>query len=524
MKKGSMLGAGLLLGALLPLALGGVAGAQEASGADGKPRFGKAFGELHYLGGFSPGEKNWALEQNNVQRGPVQLITGGRILNIGQRIHCVYRHPTDRNLFRSISAWLGTRPDMSALTPAEIKYVGWQKVEFDVAIADCPKTWGEAVNAIDGPEGWANLEKLKMQEKAAQDQAYEEGVQQAEAARSGEPDWMKGATQLPPARLAALSAELDRALTDLRKSIPKLDDRTFPDEVDAKITPLLLEIARSGMAEAKAIRKGEAGRRQFEAWDAGAARAVVEAVMRLRGMSGDVWQRSTQVGAIWVRYLGEYEKQIARRGFFEPQYLKEMIAAVERYRIADVPGEAPTVETISSYRVMVMRPPESLMYRVIDSGVRNVMGMVMAREAMKRELEQMHQQFKTTRAKFWACYKTRCADSGPLWSDYAKLLGKKDGFMIYQYYTEALYKYMGGDGNAIKLALAIDREVGGGIIPGCEQEYDKYMGSIGRFIVKGSMFNPKEAQSFIQERLASADYLKLQQCRDRMEFVLRPRD
>jgi hypothetical protein len=70
--------------------------------------------------------------------------------------------------------------------------------------------------------------------------------------------------------------------------------------------------------------------------------------------------------------------------------------------------------------------------------------------------------------------------------------------------------------------MGVAGDVDGGKITGCETEYSNYLGGIGNLVSSGgskAIANP----AALDDAINGEEFLQVQQCRDRMEFILRPR-
>lgn len=131
----------------------------------GPPRFGK---DLFAAVGLPlrPGEKNWPLDVKSSVASSVTWIVGGRSLDLGSALKCSYRSSVTGGLPRTVNVWLGSRPGLTQLSEKEIQGLAFRKLLQDVALTECPPTWGAMVSSVWGGDAWGRLEARESQRVA----------------------------------------------------------------------------------------------------------------------------------------------------------------------------------------------------------------------------------------------------------------------------------------------------------------------------------------------------------------------
>lgn len=426
---------------------------------------------------------------------------------------------------RAINFWNTPRPLLPARVVREVNQSGL--LMADVTIVKCPEFFGDALKAGFGSDFLA-------ERKAARDKVVSEAekrraatIKYQEAQREKVDNWMKGARPNPREKDAQIIAQLERIVADLEVKKKSLTFNAFRQVVTSQVDPLMVDLGRSVVGHAKTIPAGEAGRPQFESMDNGPGFAVVWLNRRLRALSKGAWN-GTMSERVWSHTVDEvYKTQLDDKGAFNPAYSKALLSSIEKYRDSSRSGSPPSTESIRSSRIVTLRPRESLLYRAISKATQAAIDIAQIRARNKQYAADLTKTLQQARAEFWRCAKSRCADGGALWIDYSKLLIAKDKYYAFQYYMEAMTERVGAgqrgaNGAMMNQFMGIDDPVDGGMIPGCEQDYDNYLGGIGNLIAKSNGSGMVNANA-LDESFNGEKYLAVQQCRDRMEYILRPR-
>lgn len=437
-----------------------------------------------------------------------------------QPIYCTYEFSQNPKI---ISFWNTPRPVLSAEEVLRANRDGPTVISVDVTVEKCPETWGEALTIGFGADFLAQRKidrdkKLAVEEKSKVDQAKYKAQKEDQLA-----NWMKGARAAGPAKDKLLAAQIDGLIKVFETNRdPSLE---VVQSWRAKLVPSMIELARSGVAQAAAIPKGEAGRKQFEAWDNGIAYTVLSFHRRLRRAAGDRWLGEDIMTEMWREYFSIYKDQIKERGALDPQFLRKAVAGLKKYEATNPghPVPAPTFETIQQRRTTSLMPRESLLYRGINSAATTLANGLAIRAKNQQYESRFNDAIKEARREFWTCYETRCAESGVLLYNYSSLLETKDRMHLSESYMKEVMERTGaGGGNYGMLSALLGSDVvaiDDGLKPGCETEYERFLG--GFFM--GANPNLMSAVSALKERIEGPEFLQVQQCRDRMEYIFRPR-
>ena len=415
--------------------------------------------------------------------------------------------------FIKIFFWqAGTR---KGLTPKMVQpYQGQSDHIADMELGSCPENFAQALETGFGAAAFTGTE-LALQERHASIQSdFAQGLR-GKADYAG---WDQQAKPLTPAQDRTLAQELDAALRELetRRSERRLPAEHYYTTLNLKLEPAMAKLAGSGLAQARAIAVGEAGRKGFERWDAGVGFTVVSLAMRLHSFK--------QPGNLFTAVLGSYQqayaKQMADKGALDRGYLKAMLASIEKYKEQEAAAAAAAPREVVTNTVWVMRPRQSALYRKINQGVTLVQAYGKAKADNERYLATLDQDIKSTRQAFWACYEKRCAEGGVLYHRFSALINARDRFDIQRTAFEgAIARSSNGrfDGMFSQL-MGMDKKVDTQFVGACDHLYDSFLARLTNL-----MANPAAIAARVDEALNSESYLQVQQCRDRMEFILRPR-
>lgn len=196
----------------------------------------------------------------------------------GLTLNCGYGYGSQTTYF---FFWYQYRPDIPTEKIAEAATHGWYA---DVAAEKCPERFKDAIILGFGKDALETFLRSRDEYNAKQDaQIKQAGDYQASLVA-----WAKGAVLLPQETLRKKIADLDVALAVLASKGRSPNEPDFHQAMKT-IDPLLLDVARSGMAQAQAIPKGEAGRKQFDAWDNGPAKAIMQASTSLQKYDRGLW-------------------------------------------------------------------------------------------------------------------------------------------------------------------------------------------------------------------------------------------
>lgn len=454
----------------------------------------------------------------------------------GQIAECAY----EREL---VHFWFRVRPD---LPPAVLTGVSdARRSLFDAAVTQCPATIGAALHAGLGDGVDQRIEQARSAFKEKWDRLDAQSQARRDAEVNARTRWKDGAAVLQPARVAELQRRIDNGLKQLEAATPVLNEQpasrnTPPAEalktrVSRELHPLLLELAKSAWAEARALPAGEAGRAAFDAWDRGAAGAVMSSIGRLQRLWPDGWWSLDLVGAIEADLSRLYEAQLADKPVLDGRARQQVAQALAQRRIAADSARAEPPQALAAApagvkRVVFLTPGELAAYRIGQDIGRGMKDALQARAKAQQAVEDLDRNLKQSRGAFWSCWQRRCPEIADRYLDYSRWLKEKDWYQLTRYAIEAsvaTYSSPKDPGMAQMLSAFMGlRTVDRGPQPSCQKAFDRWIAPVGTFVQTTLRRNPFDIagiQAFSDRLLGGPEHLAYQSCRDAMEFVYRPR-
>lgn len=447
---------------------------------------------------------------------------------------------------RTINFWLQQRPVLDA---AAIEHIPQSHGPMaDVAITLCPDRLADALQLAVGPDFEARITAAQAAERARDAEKDRDDRSRAEGERAARARWKDGATVLAAARVATLWQTVDRALKaeeargirirERPASVVSAPTQAFATRMRRDLYPSLLELARSGFAQGRALAVGEAGRAAFEQWDRGGAGLAMNAIGRLQRLWPAGWWDVELVGAIEADLERIYIDQLRDKGLFDAATRGRVLQALEQRRAeaasrVDPPQALAAKSTPGSTRVVFLRPGELAAYRIgqdIGNGLRGL-GQAAGKAGQVRQMVgDLDQRLAATRRAFWSCWETRCAEVGGRWVDYSQALREKDWYHLSQEMIDTanhvIHGARGRQMTELFQALAGLREIDGGPLLSCQQTFDRLKVRIQVFVQQKLVRNPFDfgaIAGFADELLASPEQRDYQACRDAAEMAMRPR-
>lgn len=463
---------------------------------------------------------NYARLKSPTEHGAIDVFgsSGARTVSV---LVCRYEFS---NFEKTMKFWTTPRPMLDNKSISLLKASFDTSPFADVTVTECPKTWGEALTTGFGKD-------FLDQAIAANKQVWQDKEDSSNAAQKRqaekfdrERNWMKGAQPRHWARDSQTISALETSISEVLTRRKDIDPHRLPRVIMEKVDPLMLELGRSAVGNATRIPKGEAGRTRFEEWDRTYGQAIVRLNLKLQTpLVRGSWMESMSY-RVWFHTIDSiYKEQLEDKGAFSLAYTKSLLAGADKLRDQSTAKQKIDPNDIRSARIYTLRPRQTLMYRVMSGAVEGATALAATHARNKEYVASLTRELARARTEFWSCARQQCTDGGPRWVAYSKLLVAKDKFYAVQYYMEAMSNRMGSPNGAMMNELmGISGDVDGGMITGCETEYSNYLGGIGTLISSGgskAIANPAALDSAIN----GEEFLQVQQCRDRMEFILRPR-
>jgi hypothetical protein len=521
---------------IVPVALLAIAVLAEPAGAQmsrGAPSF-----HLRPLGDVVTNMRGATLDDASLPLS--DTLKSNPTINFQERITapvltCVYLRRENHGKYQ-LEVWDGSRPNMVQ---------GVYPVNVDVAVSACPATWGEAVTLGWGSGAWAQA-VAEQKEFEAKNNAYaasveakmSRGTPQAQAAA-----WQASAASMAAANdaeLLALAGKIDADINSLESSLDALNSRPFNDKLVGSngLFERINRLAKAAYAKSSSLKPGPAGRQRFDEWDERLGGPALTAIHRLQkivyyrqnrrvrlseAIGGDagksemnswsyvdfspVWPAQTSLMEVFSRHLDN-------RPLIDPAFLRALTKDLERTRPSGDPGRP------FYYHVPADPKPTWLMTPAEEEAqgsniASSLGGAASSLGDMVRLIEKIDADIRNSRVAFWKCYASRCKQPGKTFYAYSFAMRNKDEFY---FFMPALLGAQLSRG----MSFLGDGGIDGGPIDNCAAAGNEVKGELAT-MVRQSPGNPLQAVSAIKTVIKGPTYLAWQACRDRMEYILRPR-
>lgn len=490
---------------------------------------------------FDPAELSWPLVFSRVDS-DFSLSPYSTKLHAA-RIVCQWRNPANRSEFHGMSLWKGKRPDLSQSSDPESLESVWNRMSADIAVDQCPATWGEALILVWGPTApqLAQAKAKEYQKRQAELKASGETEEQR-SAREATQAWQAEALALPalsPAQERELVEQIETELSSMEANIDKLNSKPVDTALQGALGDRIVRLAQIAFAKSRGLSADGANRAAFDAWDNRLGGPALMATLRIDKIiysranrrfrlaeipnandairEMDSWN-NVRVKRFWegrTFLLSFIYQKLAGKALVDPAFLKKIASDLERERPNGDPG-------LPYYRYQPAEQKPSWMMtpyeqEAQDKGrmMEGAVAAVMAVGDMIRLIEKIDADVRNSRKAFWQCYATRCKEAGKAFYAYSTALNNKDQWLIFR---PAISPHLMAPG----MAMLGARNVDGGIIDGCGAEL-KVLGQALEPAGRMRESDPAGAARIVLATLKSPAYAAWQGCRDRMEYILRPR-
>ena len=205
-----------------------------------------------------------------------------------------------------------------------------------------------------------------------------------------------------------------------------------------------------------------------------------------------------------------------RQPLLDAAFMQRLSADLARDRPQGDPGRPYYRYTSPDRRPgWMMSADEQVAQSPVDKFANGIMGMLGEIGNMIRAIDKLDIDIREAREAFWQCYAKRCKEAGATFYAYSyALLAKDYHFFMASRDLPALLRP--------GMAALGDENVDGGPIPECTSQQRALEAQIGP---AERLRNTQPAQAAVMRRdaMRGPAYLAYQACRDRMEYVLRPR-
>ncbi len=511
------------------------------------PRFGKTLKSFATRMGFDLDEKDWPLNESKASS---INLDRSRITNLTMpTLRCVYQKTGNKHSFRSGTFWKDKRPNLSAISDSDLNGFGGiaRNLDYDAAINRCPATWGALINLVWGPNAWEEVASIAAQQKksdADQSAAWQtqRGKENAEKLAA----WRKASLAMTPMTAAeegALIQEVDRKLSQLEDNRENLTSGSYATALRGGLTQKIDKLAGLAYLKSAGLKASGSNRVQFDLWDknyAGPALTAIIRVERLKYWGGNRRIKQSEMNMSKSMFhadrdswghidtsalfnakdalVGFFESSLAGKDWVDKAFMQKIASDLARDRPSGDPGrKGYKYVTIESKPTWMMNQSEL----AGQSPAENMAGAIVDFIGKTRELldsiDKMDDDARISRQNFWECYRKRCADAGRVFYAYSFALMVKD----HHYFVTPLLIRQSDvltEGSTIIGGENVD----GGPILGCEKEKRELEGALAP--ARSQLLNnPKKYAELVHKAMTSSAYENWQSCRDRMEYIFRPR-
>ena len=462
----------------------------------------------------------------------------GPIMTYAPVVYCVYRLGEKGGRYQ-LGFWDGSKPTNG------VRW-GVYPVEVDLAITACPATWGEAVALGWGPDGWAKA-VAEQQVFAAQNDAY--AAKMAAKMNRGTPEkqamtWRAQGASMPAAKDAdffALARKIDADIGSLESNLDSLNSRPFNDKLVGPdgLFERINRLALVAYAKSASLKPGPAGRPRFDDWDERLGGPALTAINRLQkivyyrqnrrvrlseAFGGDAGKSEMEswgyvdFSPIWPAQsslLEVFSRHLEGRPLIDPAFQSALTKDLERTRPSGDPGRPFYYHVPADPKpTWLMTPAEEEAQGSNIAG--NLVGAANGVGDMVRLIEKVDADIRNSREAFWKCYASRCKQPGKTFYAYSFAMRNKDEFYFF------LPTLLADPQLARGLSFLGNGSIDGGPIANCEAPRIELESQLA-IKVRQSVGNPVQSARAIQALMKGQPYLAWQACRDRMEYILRPR-
>ncbi len=495
------------------------------------PRAPKPLSAAVNMRGAAAGDAAWPLAETQQKSVSINFLDKLS----APSLQCSYRSPGGAGVVHRLSFWENSRPDPKRIS-------GIFPIDLDLAVAACPATWGEAVTLGWGPGAWA-VATAEAGAEAVQREAYAARVQarSQETPESRTRDWIAQAAALPKSSAAddlALARQIEAEIAGMEARFDSLNSRPFNDSL---VQPggLFERINRLGQIayeKARALNPAPTGRPAFDAWDERLGGPAVSAVWRLqkiayyrqyrrvrmaevRGDAGASEMASwanVDFNPVWTGQtllLGVFARHLDGRSHIDPAFQQKIAKDLERTRPSGDPGRAYYYHVVVPKPTWMLTPSEQAAHGGKTTG--NLSAAATGVGDLIRLIEKIDADVRESRGAFWKCYAARCNRAGDAFYAYSYAMWAKDNFYFARPAVQHAIVNRG-------MSFLGDGSIDGGPVSHCAAQANSLSGALAGAMAK-SQGDPARSATAVVAEMKGPVYAQWQACRDRMEYILRPR-
>ncbi|WP_250194753.1 hypothetical protein [Aquincola tertiaricarbonis] len=450
-------------------------------------------------------------------------------------LNCVYGKPGGGGGYR-VSFWADSRPDLS-------RFSGIFPVNVDMAMSACPGTWGEAVTVGWGAGAWdaaAGQAVADAKERNAYGAEVERRMKETPESRRAA---FIAAAQSKPRSSDdedfALAQSIDREIAAMEAGIDGLHSRPFNDKLvnPGGLFDRINRLAQSAYTKAQSLKPGPAGRAAFDAWDERIGGPVMSGVarlekivyyrqnrrVRLNEVTADAGAQemaswgNVDFNPVWTGralLLEVFTRHLEGQPLIDPTFQRRIAKDLERLRPSGDPGRAYYYHVPAEPRPAWMMTPDE---EESQGGkiVANLFAAAVGVGDLIRLIDKVDADIRESRSAFWQCYRVRCQQPGQAFYAYSYAMWAKDNFYFAKPAASAAIVNRG-------MSFLGEGAIDGGPVPMCAPQANALSGALASAAAQNAN-DPVGSARRIVAVMKGPIYAGWQACRDRMEYIHRPR-
>lgn len=452
----------------------------------------------------------------------------------------------------TIHFWAGNKP--SQLSDAFGRWVERRDIPLvDATIKECPEYLGEAVALAQATGTKEALAKAREAAKLAD----ADPIKPVKVNN----DWFVDAKANSASVDTQLARDLENAVSTI-ESDAGLTWQDFNSTVKTRIAPKLMALARSAYAQFDRIPAGETGRVAFEKWDGLTAGNVMRTIHRLEKIIAkrsaetvavsDMMKKEAQLAKeqsernswrlnaniqftrpIYYRLLPIYTERFEKQPMLDPAFM-----AIVDKGLESGAGQAPATTrapqpttTVTRRTTIIFGTPAQISAYMIGASIGEGLGKAAAAWGQfTGSIKKLDLDIRNARVKFWNCYAKRCADAPQLYREYSTvLLWKDQHYIVRPNLNRKVTQTMNDKTQTMQTLYKIGgaEEVDDGMPVHCSSEQSAVEALVWNALSSWDGSASPSAMSASRAKLDavfnSNTYATWQQCRDKMEYLDRPR-
>ncbi|MDI4634123.1 DUF1720 domain-containing protein [Pelomonas sp. V22] len=464
-------------------------------------------------------------------------------------IHCRYENTklskSEGGRSQTIQFWSKSLPELNA---DELNNRNGPKsvVTADIAVDYCPPTLMAAIEMIWGVGALAEETKRREDVRIQREKSDAEWEAKKKADRlAAKEKWKADAMTMPATSLAEdqlLVREIESAIRQLEPDAGDLFVRDFNKMLSGSLGGKIERLARIAYLKSKNLNTKGFNRKDFDAWDNNLGGRALLSIHRLEKIAYYREHRRVKLDEVKTRDAGAYErvtwewrnldfarfnttrsvleevfwKNLEGQPLLNAAFLKKVADDLAKLRPTGDPGRPYYRYVPPEKKPSWSMTPEEQEEQDKGKFMESMVGLAAGTMDLMRLIDKIDADVRNARKNFWACYAENCKDAGMAFYAFSKALTAKEAWLIYQPVTNHRIVQKG-------MTFLGTKNIDGGIFSGCESERYAVEADLAPAYQMSNNLNSMEAAKIMKASMQSKAYAQFQACRDRIEYLYRPR-